>query len=61
MNEMTILKDFYNNDKDFKEYVDKIIKTYGWTLDKALQSPITENYYKYLIDSRKDIIPVEKV
>lgn len=53
---MNELKSFYDTNKDFKEYVDKLISVYGWTLEKALQSPITKNYYDYLIDDRKDKI-----
>lgn len=50
------LRQNYANDSDFKEYVDKIMASYGWTLEKALQSPITVNYYNYIIESRKDKI-----
>lgn len=50
------LEKAYKENKDFKEYVDKLMTYYGWTLDKALQSPITVNYYNYLIDSRNDKI-----
>ena len=53
---MSELESFYKSDNDFKEYVDKIMSAYGWTLEKALQSPITKNYYNYLIDDRKDKI-----
>ena len=53
---MSELKSFYNTNADFKEYVDKIMSAYGWSLEKVLQSPITKNYYQYLIESRKDKI-----
>ena len=58
---MEELISFYNTDPDFKDYVNKDMEMYDRTLEQSLTSPITENYYKYLIDSRKDIIPVEKV
>jgi len=46
----------YADDPDFKEYVDKLMITYSWSLEKALQSPITKNYRDYLISSKKDKI-----
>ena len=45
---MSELKDFYNSNADFKEFVDKCMRTYSWTLEYALSSPITKNYYNYL-------------
>lgn len=45
------MKQYYNENKDFKEYVDKCMKTYGWSLERALLSPITISYYNYLISS----------
>lgn len=43
------IEEYYINNKDFKEFVDKCMKTYCWSLEKALESPITKEYYKYLI------------
>lgn len=53
---MKDIEQFYNNDKEFKEYVDKDMDMYGRTLEQSLESPITKNYYKYIIESRKDKI-----
>lgn len=61
---MEELMSFYNTDPDFNEYITKDMKMYGRTLEQSLKSPITKNYYNYLIDSRRDKIidkPVEKV
>ena len=46
---MVNLADFYYKNADFKEFVDKCMRTYNWTLEYALASPITKNYYEYLI------------
>jgi len=48
---MSELKDFYNKNADFKDFVDKCMTTYRWTLEQALSSPITKNYYDYLKSS----------
>ena len=45
------MMDYYNNNKDFKEYIDKLMHTYGWELERALESPITKEYYKYITSS----------
>lgn len=45
------LKNFYNINRDFKDFVDKCMTTYNWSLDVALTSPTTIEYYKYLISS----------
>ena len=50
------LKQFYDTDTDFKDYVDKDMEMYNRTLEQSLESPVTENYYNYIIDSRKDKI-----
>lgn len=45
------MKEYYTTNKDFKEFVDKCMKTYNWSLEKVLESPITKEYYKYLTSS----------
>lgn len=45
------LKNFYNINNDFKQFVDKCIATYNWSLDMALLSPTTIEYYKYLLSA----------
>jgi len=50
------LKQFYNINEDFKVYVDKLMRAYNWTIDRALESPITVEYYKYLIKSAQNKI-----
>ena len=49
--ESKAVEEYYRTNKDFKEFVDKCMKTYNWSLEKALESPITKEYYKYLISS----------
>lgn len=39
---------FYNDNADFKSYVDKCIKTYGGDIPYVLAQPITKEYYCYL-------------
>lgn len=45
------MEEYYKINKDFKEFVDKCMKTYNWSLDRTLESPITKEYYKYLTSS----------
>ena len=42
-----MLKCYETND-DFREYVDKCVKTYGNDINHVLKQPITEQYYQYL-------------
>jgi len=39
---------FYENNKDFKKYIDECVKTYGKSVDYMLQTRIAESYYEYL-------------
>ena len=48
---MANLVDFYYNNADFRDFVDKCMATYNWTLEFALSTPITQNYYEYLTSS----------
>jgi hypothetical protein len=43
----------YNNNQDFKQYIDKCCKTYNKNVDYMLQTKIAESYYQYLIDKQK--------
>lgn len=36
---------FYNENEDFKNYIDKCVKTYGKDVDHMLEQGITEQYY----------------
>lgn len=40
--------EFYENNADFKKYVDANRRTYKRTLSQELASPITQEYYKSL-------------
>ena len=40
--------EFYENNADFKKYVDANRRTYNRTLAQELASPITQEYYKSL-------------
>ena len=41
--------EFYENNADFKKYVDANRRTYNRTLAQELASPITQEYYKSLL------------
>lgn len=41
--------EFYENNADFKKYVDANRQTYNRTLAQELASPITQEYYKSLL------------
>ena len=41
------LKSEYENNKDFKEYVDKFSEKHGKTVDETLECAIVWDYYKY--------------
>ena len=50
------LRMFYEQNKDYKRYIDECVKTYGRNVDYLLSTPIAEEYYKYLKENeRKDI------
>ena len=42
-------KAFYNENSDFKQYVDKNAKAYNKTVDEVLQMRITDEYLKSLL------------
>ena len=42
------MMDCYNQNKVFKEYVDKRIKDSGKDIDMVLQEVITQQYYQYI-------------
>lgn len=44
-----VMYDFLEGSNDFKRYVTKCMRTYGKQLTEVLSSPITEEYYKSLI------------
>ena len=39
---------FYEQNEDFRQFVDKSRKSYGWKMTDALESPITREYYRTL-------------
>lgn len=39
------MEEFYNNNSDFKRYVDKYCKQYGYTVEEALQHEIIRQVY----------------
>lgn len=41
------LKSEYENNKDFREYVDKYCEKHGKTVDETLECAIVWDYYKY--------------
>ena len=52
MERITELRKFYEVNEDFKEYVDKCVKTYGKDVDYMLRTPIAYEYYKQLIGKK---------
>lgn len=42
------LLEAYENNTDFRQYVDKCVKTYGKNIYFTLRQPIILNYYKYI-------------
>ena len=44
---------FYEENKDYKDYVDKCVKTYGKDVDFMLRTPIAYEYYKQLKGDKK--------
>ena len=47
------LRKFYEVNEDFKNYVDKCVKTYGKDVDYMLRTPIAYEYYKQLKEKTK--------
>lgn len=44
---------FYLKNEDFKDYIDKCVKTYGKDVDFMLRTPIAYEYYKQLRGEKK--------
>ena len=44
---------FYEENEDFKTYIDKCVKTYGKDIDFMLRTPIAYEYYKQLKGDKK--------
>lgn len=47
---------FYEQNEDFKSYIDKCVKCYGKTVDFMLHTPIAYEYYKQLRENKNDRI-----
>lgn len=41
------MKEFYNNNANFKDYVDKFSKHYGMSVEEALSQEIIKQVYLY--------------
>ena len=41
------MKDFYNKNSDFKEYVDKCCKKHKCTVEQALNHALVKEVYEY--------------
>lgn len=39
---------FYEENADFKQYIDKCVQTYGKDVSYMIQTPIADEYYKSL-------------
>ena len=44
---------FYENNEDFKNYIDRCVQTYGKDVDFMLRTPIAYEYYKQLKEKTK--------
>lgn len=40
------MKQFYEENTDFKRYVDRVAKQYGYTVDEVLQLALTKEVFK---------------
>lgn len=52
MTDINEMLKFYDENIDFKRYVDACVRTYGKDINHMLQQRITEQYYLYL--TKKD-------
>ena len=41
------MREFYNSNPDFKRYVDRHCKQYGYTVDEALAQELVRQVYLY--------------
>ena len=48
MEKINELLKFYEQNEDFKTYIDRCVKTYGKDVDFMLRTPIAYEYYKQL-------------
>lgn len=53
MEEINELREFYETNEDYKNYIDKCVKTYGKDVDFMLRTPIAYEYYKQLKEKSK--------
>ena len=53
MEKINELLKFYEQNEDFKDYVDKCVKTYGKDVNFMLSTPIAYEYYKQLKEKSK--------
>lgn len=44
------MKQAYEENEDFREFVDKNCQTYGKSVDYMLSTPTTQEYYKFLVE-----------
>jgi hypothetical protein len=47
--ELNLMKNYYNTNPEFKEYVDRYAKKHGISVDEALTHKIVKEFYKYLL------------
>ena len=53
---MDSCQEWYDNDEDFKRYVDSYAKARELTVDVALTHIEVRNYLDYLIEKNKDVV-----
>ena len=53
MEKINELLKFYEQNEDFKTYIDKCVKTYGKDINYMLSTPIAHEYYKQLKEKSK--------
>ena len=47
------IRDLYEKNEAFRDYVKKCMRTYGWSLEKALRNGIVKSYADYIIETKK--------
>lgn len=53
MEKINELLKFYEQNEDFKTYIDKCVKTYGKDVSFMLSTQTAKEYYKYLKEKNK--------
>ena len=47
------IRELYETNEEFREYVQRNMRQYGWSLEKALRNGIIKSYAEYMEDKKK--------